>query len=171
MLSNDLPSVNMLCYNMNSVIFCPFIISGCPAASFCWLPGTNMSIIHHKHEQLESPVPACYTIMRWPSFPRNGPEIDGNDKSEIKKVRSLNGYISKSGVELPIILSKTWIIKRHEISLTRICDVAFRDRQIARLRLYASSPPPVRHCHPAHSRQWWRTFVRPTSWCITTAIS
>lgn len=141
MLTNYLQSVNLLCYNTNSVIFCPFIISVCPAPSFCWLPGTNMSIIHHKHEQLESAVPACYTIMSWPSFSSSGPEMDRNDKSEIKKkVRSLNGYISESRIEWPIILSKPWIIKGHELNLSRICDVVFKDRQIARLRLYASSP-------------------------------
>lgn len=71
---------------------------------FCWLAGTNMSIIHHKHEQLESPVPSCYKIMRWPSFSSSGPEEDRNDKC--KKVGGINGYINKSGMEFPIFEKK-----------------------------------------------------------------
>lgn len=109
-----------------------------------------MSIIHHKHEQLESPVPACYTIMRWPSFSSSGPEMDRNDKSGIffflkKKTQKVYQWV---GHNYLIILSKAWLIKRQNLSNAnlRCCVQGPTNCALAPRRIPST---PVRHGHPA----------------------
>lgn len=127
-----------------------------------------MSIIHHKHEQLDSPVPACYTIMRWPSF-SSGPEKDRNDKCKrqehsmgiLIKVESNYQLLEENlNYKRPKQKQRESVVLRSRTG--RVCACASTHPRPACASLSSSS---------GHSRQWWRTFARPTSWWITKEIS